>query len=65
MGRDITYYIDKGMLYKCVQNDGATYLRHGPQEVNECLGTVEEAKGKYPEQLQRALRSAGAENGVH
>ena len=65
MGRDVTYFINNGMLYRCVQNDGATFLRHGAEEANECLGTVEEAADKYPEQLERALRASGASDGIH
>jgi hypothetical protein len=42
-------------LYKHRENDGASYLKHGPQEEVTCLGTVEEAEVKYPRELERAL----------
>ena len=65
MGRDVTYYIDKGHLYRNEENDGATFLKRGPETVATCLCTTEEAKELYPEQLKKALRSSGAEHGVH
>jgi hypothetical protein len=53
---DTTYHVREGYLYKHRENDGPTYLKHGPQEQIICLGTVEEAAIKYPEQLARATR---------
>ena len=53
---DITYVIKDGHLYKHRENDGATYLKHGPQEEVTCMGTVEEAQSKYPNELARAMR---------
>lgn len=53
---DIIYLIRDGYLYKHRENDGASYLKRGPQEQVTCLGTVEEARIKYPEELSRAFR---------
>ena len=52
---DVTYYIKDGMLYKCRENDGPTFLRHGPEEQVIALCPIEEAVEKYPEELKRAL----------
>jgi hypothetical protein len=51
---DTVYLVRDGYLYKHRENDGASYLKHGPQEQVTCLGTVEEAKTKYPNELMRA-----------
>jgi len=55
---DVTCWIDEedGMLYKSVQNDGQTFLRHGPEEKITCLGPAYEAISKHPRDLERALR---------
>ena len=55
---DVTYYIGEkdGMLYKSIQNDGRTFLRHGAEEQTICLGPVYEAVKKHPDDLERALR---------
>jgi hypothetical protein len=53
---DITYVVKDGHLYKHRENDGASYLKHGPQEEVTCMGTVEEAQNKYPNELARATR---------
>ena len=57
---DITYYIKDGMLYKDVENDGATFMRRGPERQIIPLCSVEEAEEKYPSELQRAMRSNDA-----
>jgi hypothetical protein len=48
--------VKDGHLYKHRENDGASYLKHGPQEEVTCMGTVEEAQNKYPNELARATR---------
>ena len=53
---DIVYLIRDGHLYKHRESDGASYLKRGAQEHVTCLGTVEEAEVKYPEELERATR---------
>jgi hypothetical protein len=53
---DITYYIKDGVLYKDEENDGATFLRRGPERHTTPLCSVEEAKEKYPSELERAMR---------
>lgn len=55
---DITYYIDEndGMLYKSVENDGATFIRRGPEGQLINLGPVYEAVRKHPNELEKALR---------
>ena len=53
---DIIYLIRDGYLYKHRESDGASYLKRGPQEQVTCLGTVEEAQIKHPEELARAFR---------
>jgi len=53
---DVIYLVKDGCLYKHRENDGASYLKHGPQEQITCLGTIEEARIKYPNELARALR---------
>jgi hypothetical protein len=52
---DTVYLVRDGYLYKHRENDGASYLKHGPQEEVTCLGTVEEAEVKYPRELERAM----------
>ena len=53
---DVIYLVKDGCLYKHRENDGASYLKHGPQEQITCLGTIEEARIKYPNELARAYR---------
>lgn len=53
---DTFYLVRDGHLYKHRENDGAAYLKRGPQEQITCLGTVEEAQIKYPNELARAYR---------
>lgn len=53
---DTTYLIRDGYLYKHRENDGASYLKRGPQEQVTCLGSVEEAATKYPRELELAMR---------
>ena len=53
---DTIYLIRDGHLYKHRENDGASYLKRGPQEQVTCLGTVEEAEVKYPRELKLAMR---------
>ena len=48
MSKDVTYHIAKGHLYKDIENDGHTFMRHGAWSYSECLCTIEEAKEKYP-----------------
>lgn len=60
---DIIYLIRDGRLYKHSENDGASYLRRGPEEQVTCLGTTEEAEVKYPRELKLAMR--GIEYAVH
>lgn len=63
MSQDITYFIRDGNLWKCVENDGYSYLRNGPETVEYYMCTVEEAVTKYPEQLAKATR--GHSDAVH
>lgn len=60
---DVTYYIKDGCLYKSVENDGWSYVRHGPQTQEYCLCTVEEAETRYPDKLARA--KGDWKNAVH
>lgn len=60
MANDVTYHIDKGHLYKNVENDGPTFLRRGAESYSECICTVEEAKEKYPDIYERVMRSSNA-----
>lgn len=53
---DTTYLVRDGYLYKHRESDGASYLKRGPQEQITCLGTVDEARIKYPSELERAFR---------
>ena len=53
---DVIYLVKDGCLYKHRENDGASYLKHGPQEQITCLGTIEEARIKYPSELATAFR---------
>ena len=53
---DTVYLIKDGYLYKHRENDGASYLKSGPQEQVTCLGTIEEAKVKYPREFESATR---------
>lgn len=59
---DVTYFIRAGNLYKHVENDGAVYLRRGPEAREYYMCTVEEAKTQYPEQLAKA---SGVLNALH
>ena len=45
---------DGGTVIYHIENDGWTYLRHGPEEVERLL-TLEEAIRDYPEKLAKAL----------
>lgn len=51
---DTVYLIKDGYLYKHRENDGASYLKKGPQATVTCLGTVAEAEVKYPNELASA-----------
>jgi hypothetical protein len=53
---DTIYLIRDEHLYKHRENDGASYLKRGPQAQVTCLGTVEEAEVKYPRELELAMR---------
>jgi hypothetical protein len=53
---DIVYLVRDGHLYKHRESDGASYLKRGPQEQVTCLGTIEEAQVKYPQELEKAMR---------
>lgn len=57
---DTVYYVKDGVLYKDVENDGATFIRRGPERQIIPLCSVEEAREKYPNELQRAMRSNDA-----
>ena len=59
---DTIYLIKDGYLYKHRENDGASYLKRGPQEQVTCLGTVAEAEMKYPNELAIAR---GLKHAVH
>ena len=48
------YFVKKGILYKHTENDGWAFLKKGPQEEDELLMTVEEAKIKCPHRLEEA-----------
>ena len=60
MSKDVTYHIAKGHLYKDIENDGHTFIRHGAWSYSECLCTIEEAKEKYPDIYERLMRSSNA-----
>jgi len=51
---DTTYFIKDGYLYRHRENDGAAYLKRGPEAEQTRLCTIEEAKIKYPNELMRA-----------
>jgi hypothetical protein len=53
---DIVYLVRDGHLYKHRESDGASYLKRGPQEQVTCMGTIEEAQVKYPQELEKAMR---------
>jgi len=57
---DVTYYIKDGVLYKSRQNDGATYLRHGPEEEVTALCPVDEVEKRYPELYEKLMRQKNA-----
>jgi hypothetical protein len=57
---DVTYYIENGMLYKSRENDGYTYLRHGPESEITALCPIEEAESRYPEIYERLMRQKNA-----
>jgi hypothetical protein len=57
---DVTYYIKDGMLYRCRENDGHTYLRHGPESEILALCPVDEIKNRYPELYERLMRPKNA-----
>jgi hypothetical protein len=48
------------MLYKCRENDGHTYLRHGPEEQVIALCPVDEIENRYPELYERLMRQKNA-----
>lgn len=55
--REYWFYIDENdMLHEVSENDGAVYLRSGPERDDTILCSVEEAKTRYPEKLSMATR---------
>lgn len=55
--RERWYYIDENnMLHEASENDGATFVRSGPERHDEILCSVEEAKIRYPDKLRQALK---------
>lgn len=54
MGVETFYYVEDGMLWKEIENDGQTFMRRGPETVRRMLCSVEEAKTKYPRELAQA-----------
>lgn len=54
MSTERWYYIEDGVLYKHVENDGYTYARHGAEASNTLLCNVEEAEEKFPRELAMA-----------
>jgi hypothetical protein len=57
---DVTYYVKDGILYKCRENDGATFMRYGPQSEITALCKIEEAEELYPEIHERLVRQRNA-----
>lgn len=57
---DITYYIKDGVLYKSEENDGATFLRRGPEEKVTALCVVDEIETHYPELYEKLMRQKNA-----
>jgi hypothetical protein len=59
---DVVYYIENGMLIKDIENDGATFLKRGPERQIIPLCSIKEAEEKYPDELKRAM---GSQNAIH
>ena len=57
---DITYYIKDGVLYRSEENDGATFLRRGPEEKVTALCPVDEVETHYPELYEKLMRQKNA-----
>jgi hypothetical protein len=49
------YVVRENMLVKIVENDGPTYLRRGAGRLETVICSVDEARVKYPDELNRAL----------
>jgi hypothetical protein len=56
MADDVWFYVDDhGRIVKCVENDGWTFLRNGPQRV-ETYVTVEYVKQHYPRYYENYIK---------
>lgn len=57
--REVYYYIDEvEMLHEVSENDGAAYMRKGPQRLDVTVCAAKDALKKYPylkEKLERDL----------
>ena len=53
MSYETWYFIRDGILYKHYENDGYTAMRRGLEAINTPLCTVEEARIKCPEILDK------------
>jgi hypothetical protein len=49
-----SYYIECGILWEEVENDGHAFLRRGAERQRRALCSVEQAKTLYPEELKMA-----------
>jgi hypothetical protein len=48
------YYVEDGILWHEIENDGYTFMKRGGENVRIAMCSVEEAKTKYPVELARA-----------
>jgi hypothetical protein len=51
------YYVKDGMLWEHFENDGYAAMRRGLEAKDIPLCEIEEAKKKYPVELERAFKS--------
>jgi len=52
---DRWYEVRNNMLLEIHENDGPTFMRHGPERSETVICPVEVARIKYPAQLAEAL----------
>jgi hypothetical protein len=58
-GREVWYIIKDENLYEVSENDGATFMRKGPERIEVFLCSEQEAKTAYPNELAKALKEIG------
>lgn len=58
MSKERWYVVQNGNLVQVTENDGSTYMQHGPERIEKVLCTVEEATSKYPRELMRAMKES-------